>query len=159
MKVAFIGHRKIEQSQKLKDSLTEIITNLIINENADTFLFGSKSEFDNLCYSAVSELKSSYPNIRRIYVRAEYEHIDKSYKDYLLNSYEDTYFPKEVEGAGKLSYIKRNQVLIDSCDLLVAYCDESYQPKSKRGKANSGTRTAVDYAKKKRIRIINLFHL
>ena len=159
MKVAFIGHRKIEQSQRLKDNLIEILTNLIINKNADTFLFGSKSEFDSLCYAVVSELKSSYPNIRRVYVRAEYEYIDKSYKDYLLQSYEDTYYPKEVEGAGKLSYIKWNQVLIDSCDLLIAYCDENYHPQSRRGKVNSGTKTAVDYAKKKNTRIINLFDL
>lgn len=159
MKVAFIGHRRIEHSQKLKDGLIELITNLINNENAETFLFGSKSEFDNLCYSVVSELKTFYPHIRRIYVRAEYQYIDKSYEDYLLQFYEDTYFPSEVEGAGKLTYIKRNQVLIDRCDLLVAYCDENYQPKSKRGKVNSGTKTAVDYAKKKHTRIINLFDL
>ncbi|MCM1306640.1 MAG: hypothetical protein NC037_03060 [Bacteroides sp.] len=159
MIVAFIGHRKIAFSQNLKDKLYQIIENLIVNENADIFLFGSKSEFDTLCYKVVSELKNVYPHISRTYVRAEYEYIDKSYMDYLLQSYEDTYFPQEVEGAGRLSYIKRNKIMIDKCSVLLVYFNETYQPKSKRGKTVSGTKTAVDYAKKKQKQIINLFDI
>lgn len=45
MIVAFIGHRTINNTEALKDKLKRIVENLIVNENADTFLFGSKSEF------------------------------------------------------------------------------------------------------------------
>lgn len=146
---AFIGHRKIEYSKRLENNLIEIVTNLIENENADVFLFGSRSEFDSLCYRIVTELKFSYKYIRRIFVRAEYEYIDKSYTEYLLESYEETYYPEEISGAGRLAYIKRNNVMVDKCDVLITYCDEEYQPKSRRGNCQSGTKIAVDYAKKK----------
>lgn len=68
MIVAFIGHRKINYSETLKEKVKKIVENLIINENADTFLFGSKSEFDTLCYEVVTELQAKYNLIRRVYV-------------------------------------------------------------------------------------------
>ena len=38
----FIGHRETEETQQLKNRLEDIIEELIVNENTDTFLFGSK---------------------------------------------------------------------------------------------------------------------
>ena len=61
----FFGHRKIDETEELKNKLSEIIENLIVNENVDTFLFGSKSQFDDLCHKIVTELKEKYPHIRR----------------------------------------------------------------------------------------------
>ncbi len=124
MIVAFIGHRKINKTESLKDKLKKIVENLIVNENADTFLFGSKSEFNTLCYDVVTELQNKYRSIRRVYVRAEREFISEEYKRYLLTLYEFTYFPKAVQGAGALSYVKRNQAMIDKCDVVVAYYDD-----------------------------------
>ncbi len=154
MKVTFIGHRKIKQTNKLIEKLTRIITDLIVNESADTFIFGSKSEFDILCHKIVTELMCKYDNVRRVYVRAEYEYIDKAYTKYLLNYYEDTFYPTEVHGAGEASYVKRNRVMIDMCEVLVTYFDEKYTPHTG---TNSGTKTAVDYARRKKKRIINVF--
>ena len=130
-----------------------IVENLIVNENANTFLFGSKSEFDTLCYNVVTELQGKYSSIRRVYVRAEYEFINEEYKKYLLNLYEFTYFPKIVQGAGPLSYIKRNQAMIDKCDIVVAYYDDQYMPSTK---TKSGTQIAVIHALKNNKRLINL---
>lgn len=90
----FIGHREIEETEELKAALKNIIEVLITLEGVDTFLFGSKSRFNNLCYHQVTSLKTKYPHIKRIYVRAEFPVIDDSYKEYLLSLYEDTYYPK-----------------------------------------------------------------
>lgn len=49
MTVAFIGHRKIENTAELKERLQKTIEEVIICEGADTFLFGSRSAFDMLC--------------------------------------------------------------------------------------------------------------
>lgn len=152
--VAFIGHRKIEQTA-LKERLTDIVTTLIVEENAVTFLFGSRSEFNEICYDVVSRLKESYPNVRRVYVRAEYDY-EKKYTDYLLSGYEETFFPDKVRGAGTLSYVVRNQVMVDMCDILVTYCDVNYQPPRKNIPKKSGTVMAMLYAEKKKKRIINL---
>lgn len=40
-------------------------------------------------------VKEEYPDIKRIYVRAEFPYINDDYKNYLLKSYEDTYYPEK----------------------------------------------------------------
>ena len=90
----FIGHRTINETEDLKSKLNEIIEKLIVDENVDTFLFGSKSRFNSLCLELVTELKEKYPHIKRVYVRAEYLYISERCKNYLLKNYEDTYYPE-----------------------------------------------------------------
>ncbi len=153
MKVAFIGHRTFTETAALKARLANTIEALIINEAADTFYFGSKSKFDELCYEIVTKLRQTYPYIRRIFVRGEYEYIDESYQNYLLTLYEESFFASTAHGAGRVSYIKRNEAVIEACDILVVYYDHAYRPPS----ANSGTKLAVDYAKRKKKQIINVF--
>ena len=73
----FFGHRKIKETKELKSKLIELIEKLIAEEKVDTFLFGSKSQFNSLCKEIVTEIKEKYPNIKRIYVRAEYPYISE----------------------------------------------------------------------------------
>ena len=146
----FIGHREINVTDELKEKLHMVIERLIIEESIDTFLFGSKSQFDDLCYDIVTEIKKKYPHIKRIFVRAEYPYIDESYEAYLLESYEDTYFPKSVLGAGKASYVKRNCEMIDNSRFCIVYYKKDYTPKGRK----SGTKIALAYAEKKKKTII-----
>ena len=148
----FIGHRKINETEELKQKLAEIIENLIENENVDTFLFGSKSKFNDLCRHTVTELKKKYLNVKRIFVRAEYPYINDNYRDYLLQFYEDTYYPEKVLNSGKASYVERNIEMIDNSKFCVVYYDENYSP----GNRKSGTRIAYEYAVGKRKRVINV---
>ena len=139
----FIGHRKIEITEDLKNRLQRIIEILIQKNAVDTFLFGSKSDFNSLCFEIVTKLKEKYPYVKRIFVRAEYAFINDSYKEYLLEKYEDTYYPNQVLGAGKSSYIKRNYEMIQKSRFCVFYYLDSCKPSYK-----SGTKIAFDYAKK-----------
>lgn len=151
----FIGHRKINISDDLVNKLKNIISELILNNNVDTFLFGSKSEFDDLCHKLVTEQKNKHPHIKRIYVRAEYPNINDNYKNYLLQSYEDTYFPPKIIWAGKAVYIERNYEMIDKCKFCVVYYDKKRSCTTK----NSGTSLAYNYAEKQDICIINVFDI
>ena len=161
----FFGHRKIDETEELKNKLSEIIENLIVNENVDTFLFGSKSQFDDLCHKIVTELKEKYPHIRRVYVRSAFQYIPDWYEDSLLNHYEDTYFPEHMEKAGKASYVERNQEMINKSEFCVVYYDEKYLPprhkNSRRDlfdyQPRSGTAVTYGYAVKKKKEIINVF--
>ena len=153
----FFGHRKITETVQLRARLYKIIEGLIIYNNTEIFLFGSKSDFDKLCLSVVTELKDKYPHIKRIYVRAEYPYIDEDYKAYLLQNYEDTYFPKCAIHAGKAVYIERNCEMIDKSNFCVIYYEESYTPQKRKNnhrnftnsQPTSGTKTAYEYARKK----------
>ena len=159
----FIGHRTIKDKEIIEKRLIGKITALI-KEGVDTFYFGSRSRFDDLAWEVVSELRKEYQHIKRIYVRSSYAYIDDSYKNYLLESYEDTYMPEGVENAGAASYVERNQAMINSSDICVFYYDENYLParrkQSRRALSDyqpkSGTKIAFEYATKKKKKIINV---
>jgi len=148
----FFGHRTIKETEELKNKLRDAVEKLIVEENVDTFLFGSKSRFDSLCLEIVTKLKEKYPHIKRIYVRAEYPYINEDYKNYLLEMYEDTYFPEHIEHSGSAVYVERNCEMIDNSELCIVYYDEENAPTTRK----SGTKTALDYAIKKGKEIINV---
>ena len=157
----FFGHRKITETEKLKERLYNTIEDLITLKNVCTFLFGSKSDFDKLCLAVVTELKYKYPLIQRVYVRAEFQYIDDDYKAYLLQSYEDTYYPEEISGSGRAAYVERNQIMIDCSDICIVYYNKNYQPPQRKNYkgdilSKSGTKVAYEYARKKNKDIINL---
>ena len=104
----FFGHRTIKEIEELRTKITEAVEKLISDENVDTFLFGSKSEFDRLCLELVTKLKEKHPHIKRIYVRAEFPYINDAYLTYLLKSYDETYYPEKLHGAGRAAYVERN---------------------------------------------------
>ncbi len=161
----FIGHRKIKETQELKNSIYNIVENLILNKGINTFYFGSKSDFNDLCYEITSRLKEKYSYIQRIYVRAEFQHIDDSYRNYLLEYYEDTYYPPDIANAGKAVYVKRNLEMIKRSEYCIIYYDENYIPQKRTSinknqksyQPKSGTKQAYDYAIK-RCNVINVFH-
>lgn len=146
----FIGHRKIEETSELRGELYEIIEKLIKDEKVDTFLFGSKSRFNDLCHELVTKIKEKYPHIKRVYVRAEYPYIDDNYQAYLLENYEDTYYPEKIIGSGKAAYVERNCEMINNSRFCVVYYDEQNAPTTRK----SGTKTALDYAVKHKKDII-----
>lgn len=63
--VCFIGHRNVELKDDKVEKLRMIIENLIVKDNVQIFLFGSRSDFDFICHNIVTELKSKYPFIQR----------------------------------------------------------------------------------------------
>lgn len=148
----FFGHRTINETDELKTRITETVERLITDKNVDAFLFGSKSQFDSLCLELVSKLKQKYPHIKRIYVRAEFPYIDNEYEVYLLKSYDETYYPEKLHGAGRAAYVERNYEMIDRSKYCIVYYDESQASATRK----SGTKIALDYAVKKGKEIILL---
>lgn len=148
----FFGHRTINKTDELKSKLKEKIENLIVENSVDTFLFGSKSQFNSLCLETVTEIRKKHTHIKRVYVRAEYRYINDAYKNYLLNSYEDTYYPESVVGAGKAVYIKRNFEMINKSRFCIVYYNENNLPTTRK----SGTKISLEYAIKKARKIINI---
>ena len=161
----FFGHRKIIVTEELTNNLEIAIENLIKNENVDTFLFGSKSEFDRLCLAVTTKLKKKYSHIKRIYVRAEFPYVDENYKAYILKRYEDTYYPEKIHGSGRAAYVERNYEMVNNSCFCVVYYDENYMPPKRKNsrkdladnQPGSGTKRAYEYALKKGVKIINMF--
>ena len=146
----FFGHRTINETEELKSALMDIVEKLIVEKRVDTFLFGSKSRFNSLCQEIVTKLKEKYPHIKRVYVRAEHPYISEEYKNYLLESYDETYYPKRIMGSGRASYIERNYEMIENSWFCVVYYEGSSVIR------RSGTKIALDYATKKGKEIIRV---
>ena len=97
-----------------------------------------------------------------MYVRAAYPDISESYTDYLLENYEETYYPERLRNSGKASYVERNQEMIDKSDFCIVYYDESYKPPRRKNsrrdlfdyQPKSGTALALNYAKQRKKNII-----
>ena len=115
-------------------------------------MFGSKSQFNDMCYKIVTEFREKYSHIKRIYVRAEFPYIDDNYKSFLLQNYEDTYYPEKM---------------INNSNFCICYYDENYTPKRRKNnrgdlidfQQKSGTKLAYSYAKRKNIVVKNTFYL
>ncbi len=119
--VCFIGHRNVELKDDKVEKLRMIIENLIVKDNVQIFLFGSRSDFDYICHKIVTELKEKYPFIqRRCYtcksesciLESEREHWENVYSSFhkrevhLLGVEEEVEF-KNKWTAGKASYVKK----------------------------------------------------
>ena len=148
----FFGHRTINETEDLKSKLYETIEKLIVEEQVDTFLFGSKSQFNSLCHKTVTKLKEKHPHIKRVYVRAEYPYITEDYKNYLLKSYESTYYPEKILKSGRAVYIERNYEMIDKSHYCIVYYNEQNTPEGRK----SGTKIALRYAANYNKQIINV---
>ena len=138
----FFGHRTINETEELRTKITEAVERLITDEKVDTFLFGSKSEFDRLCLELVTKLKEKYPHVKRIYVRAEFPFINDDYLNYLLEYYDETYYPEKLLGSGRAAYVERNYEMINNSKYCIVYYDEQNAPTTRK----SGAKTALDHA-------------
>ncbi|MBO5016776.1 MAG: hypothetical protein J6C92_13380 [Bacteroidaceae bacterium] len=182
-KCCFVGHRTIAASEELTENLTKTIERLIAEEGVKYFLFGSRSEFDDLCHGIVTALKEKYPHVVRVAYtrRSEYavkaeekEKMERTWASVLktdvkFKDYDAEVQSEKVYSAGKASYVERNQEMIDASDFCVFYYNEDYQP-PRRKRTNrdlstyqpkSGTRLAYEYAVQKSKKadkvVINMF--
>jgi len=145
---SFFGHKEIEINENLKIKLKEYIENLIQNEHFDMFYFGGFSNFDDLCWQIVTELKEKHNHIKRIYCLTDQRHLRPSKRPKWLKNedYEDfIYLPLTYEYWVKRIYY-RNCEMINSSNLVIFYITNT---------ENSGAFKAMQYAQKKKIKFIN----
>lgn len=175
---SFFGHRKIKITEELKNKIKIMVEDLIITHNVCVFLFGSRSEFNDLCYCIVTELKDRYCEIRRVFyscksetciLESERKKYNKIYNQFLIDKFKTLFFEEEFEYnakyiSGRASYVERNYAMIDDSDFCVFYYDKNYKPDKKKYSKNSigfyqpksGTALAYKYAKQKKKSLINV---
>lgn len=149
----FIGHRKLERTTELESALKDVIYKLIDCGFVE-FIFGDHSEFNDLCYEVVTEIKKEIPYIRRIHFRTVYPDTDEYTDRLLISGYEESFFPKKIASAGRAVYVERNRAMIEASDVCVFYCRQ-FGCES-LGSRKSGTKIAYDYAVVRKKAVINL---
>ena len=168
---SFFGHRNLILSEEEIEKLKKILIDLIENKNVRNFLFGSRSLFNGLCFSLLYKLKKKYPFLCLIAYDCAHEDsiaIDDKVKYDRMQVFQNIeYFDKKIKlnrvfSAGRLAYVVRNQEMIDNSDYCCFYFKEDYRPpKMKQSKRSilevqpkSGTKLALDYARRKEKEII-----
>ncbi len=169
----FIGHRKIQDKERVFLCVKKVIETLIVENGVRVFNFGSKSEFDDLCHLAVTELQKEYSYIIRInynrkseYVvrKEEKSQLEESWssllkKDITLKDFDDSKISDRVRNAGKASYVERNREMIDDSIYCVFFYNDEYKPQTNphySSSGKSGTKLAYNYAVRKNKNIINV---
>lgn len=129
--VAFAGHRDSWRCIGVKEKLLQTIEDLI-QQGYTIFYDGNKGAFDEKCFNAIVELKEKYP-----------------YKEnfYLSKAVDETIFPPIEQYYPKQRITKRNEWIVDNCDVLVCHIEMPYK---------SETNKMVKYAQKKNKKIIEI---
>ncbi len=160
----FIGHRRVGETETLKLRIYSV-TEKLIKSGIRVFLFGDHSEFNDMCYEVVTELKSLYPKILRVLYRKDYPRADAYTLQFYLDEFDDSICPDRVGRAGAAAYIERNRAMIAQSSVCVFYYDTDYRAISRRYVKNrivtretkSGTKIAYDFAVSQNSKIIILF--
>ena len=151
---SFFGHRDTLQTEELKQKVRETVERLIVEERVDTFLFGSRSNFDELCYIVVTELKEKYPHIQRIAYLCKHESgclagegkdeqrriKELTGRDVYVREFEDIKRSDRINSAGRAAYVERNYWMINDSDFVVVHLEEG------RNDGKSGSRLAYKYS-------------
>ena len=144
------GHSKIKITKELENYLKSTFEMLITQENVKYFYFGGFGEFDDLCHSIITELKTKHLEIYRIFCLSDPRHqrLSKRPKWLKDEDYEEiTYLDLNFDYWYSRIYY-RNCEIIDHSDYCVFCVDETVE--------YSGAKKALEYAKRKKKEIINV---
>lgn len=141
MIVTFVGH-----SHYLEDSidLQEVLLREIKGKEVE-FYVGGYGKFDDFALKTVLNYKKTYSNAK-VYFITPYLYKGYSKTEYFKNTVDGIIFPEIEKVPPKYAIIKRNEWMIDKADLVIAFVKFSW----------GGARRTLDYAKKKKKKIINL---
>ncbi len=147
---SFFGHRNIEITPLLKNTLKSLITDLIENKQVGTFYFGGFGDFDELCWEIVTEIKNKYPCINRVFCLFDSRHLRKEKRPKWLNDndYEHfIYLNLDYDYWYNRIYY-RNCEIINQSEYIIFYADTIN---------DSGAYKALCYAKRKKKNLFNLY--
>ena len=147
-KTAFIGHRQVFGKGAHERIMCEVEKQ--INLGCKSFTMGTHGEFDKLALSACRSLRKKYPDIEIEVVITSLNTIKKD-SEFNTAPYADvkTVMFDIEEAHYKQRITLSNRKMIDGCDTLICYVDESTY--------RSGAKTAMRYATKKGLTIVNLY--
>ncbi len=119
-RVAFIGHREIENYREVEDAIMEKLSELLREKEFVEFQIGRNGEFDIFFASCIKRLQKNLGDHNSAMTLVlPYPVADMEYfEDY----YDSIFIPEEAGNAHPKGAIKkRNQWLVDNSDLLIAY--------------------------------------
>ena len=142
--ITFCGHGNINIDQNVADKIKDFLIEKIKQYPNAKFYLGGYGGFDSLVFSILRKLKKDFPNIELVFISP---YLDSSYSKLQIANeiYDSTLYPPLETVPKKFAILKRNEWMVDSCDLLIAYVKYSW----------GGARKTLDYAIRKKKPYIN----
>lgn len=159
MKTAFIGHRQILQKDIEKRLYAAVEREIL--QGCKHFIMGTHGDFDKMALKVCRALRKKYSYIVIEVVLTSLHSLDKQTE---YTPYADVqtimYAIEEVHYKQKITW--SNQQMLLNCSTVICYAqgiDEGVfsNGKNKNFYLKSGTTTALQYAKKQNLNIINLY--
>ena len=145
MIITFCGHSNCLFSDEEKEKLKQLLIKEISKNPTCKFYLGGYGDFDSLCLRTLRELKTDFPDIELLFITP---YLDNNYSKLELAKYyyDDIIFPPIENVPRKFAILKRNEWMVDSADLVIAYVKYSW----------GGAAKTLEYAKRKKVPIINI---
>ena len=145
MIITFCGHSNFSFSDATKDELKNLLIEKIRKNPTCKFYLGGYGDFDRLCLSVLRELKKEFSNIELLFITP---YLDKNYSklEFAKDYYDAIIFPPIENVPRKFAILKRNEWMVNSADLVIAYVTYSW----------GGAAKTLSYAKRKNVPIYNL---
>ena len=145
MIITFCGHSNFSFNDVTKDELKNLLIEKIRKNPTCKFYLGGYGDFDRLCLSVLRELKKEFSNIELLFITP---YLDKNYSklEFAKDYYDAIIFPPIENVPRKFAILKRNEWMVNSADLVIAYVTCSW----------GGAAKTLAYAKRKNVPIYNL---
>ena len=145
MIITFCGHSNCLFSDEEKEKLKQLLIKEIRKNPTCKFYLGGYGDFDGLCLRTLRELKKEFQSIELIFITP---YIDKNYSklEFAKYHYDDVIFPPLECVPRKFAILKRNEWMVDSADLVIAYVKYFW----------GGASKTLEYAQRKKVPIINI---
>ena len=144
-KVALFGHRDFCATQETEGKLYDILKELMLKKSCLEIYIGRNGEFDLFAASVIKRIKkeldnsSCFMSLILPYKVKNMEYYEKYYDDIIIYENKEKVHPKAA-------ITKRNEWMIENCDLLVCFVDHN----------SGGAYKAMRHAEKLGIETINL---
>ena len=137
MTVTFCGHSHVSDAAELNVWLDKVL-DLLIAEGADRFYLGGYGDFDRMAAEAVKAKKDERPGIEMALVTAYLgRQADGEFYDYMI-------YPTLRDVTQRSAIPKRNEWMVDSADVVVAYVTHE----------GGGAAKTLEYARRRGKRVI-----
>lgn len=150
-RIAFFGHRFIVESEEVRKLIRELLIEKT-KQGYGEILVGNHGDFDKIVLSECIKYKQEVDEslevtlvLSTLSCLGKTKEIWEQEKSYQTITYEieNVYYKNRI--------IFTNKKMVDNCDLVVCYVNMN--------RGVSGAKRAVNYAKKQKKKIINLFNM
>lgn len=148
MIITFVGHSSISNHNDVYQKIKQTIIENTSNDEKTSFYCGGYGDYDNLCAKACKSLKEDELHCEVIFITP---YITESQQEKIKNMldskiYDASIYPPLESVPPKFAISKRNEWMINESELVVAYVKHT----------NGGAYKALEFARRKKKRIINL---